>query len=97
MTTSEPGVQRRPGWPVVLLAVLSGVAMLPIGFMYLVSGLSVPMYALLPLWIWWFVQMWFLVRLATRGSWWTPLVPVVAFGSWVLLLMFGGYVLGWQA
>jgi hypothetical protein len=71
--------------------------MLPIGYLYLVSGLAVPGYALIPLWIWWFVQAWYLVRLAARGSWWTPLVPVVAFGSWWLVLMFGGYVLGWQA
>ena len=93
---SDPALRARPGWPVILLAAVSGVTMLLVGYLYLVSGLGVPGYALILLWIWWFVQAWYLVRLAARGSWWTPLVPAVAFASWWLVLMVG-YVLDWQA
>ncbi|HLM06249.1 MAG TPA: hypothetical protein VK402_13795 [Blastococcus sp.] len=97
MATPEPAVRTRPGWPVLLVAALSGVALLLVGFLYLVSGLAVPGYALIPLWIWWFVQAWYLVRLAARGSWWTPLVPVVALVSWWAVLMIGGNLLNWTA
>ena len=97
MTPSGPAVLSRPRWPVLLVAALAGLAMLPIGYLYLVSGLAVPGYALIPLWIWWLVQAWYLVRLAARGSWWTPAVPVVAFGSWWLVLMIGGNLLDWTA
>ena len=81
----------------IVVAVLAGAAHLVVGYFYLVSGLVAPLYAVVLLLIWWGVQAWYLVRLARRGSWWTPLVPVVAAASWWLVLMFGGYVLGWQA
>jgi hypothetical protein len=86
---------RAPG-PIVVAA-LAGAVHLVVGYFYLVSGLVVPGYALVPLWIWWGLLTWVLVRLALRGSWWTPLVPVVAFGTWWLVLVLGQNVLGWQA
>jgi hypothetical protein len=81
----------------LIVAVLAGIAHLVVGYFYLVSGLVVPGYALLPLWVFWGLLAWLLVRLAVRGSWWTALVPVIALGTWWLVLLFGGNVLGWQA
>ncbi len=86
---------RRP-WPVVL-AVVAGCAHLAVGYVYLVSGLAVPGYALLPMWLWWGVLAWLLVRLAARRSWWTPVVPVAAAASWVVVVLGGGALLGWTA
>lgn len=85
----------RPTGPLVLAGV-AGLAHLLVGYLYLASGLVVPAHALVALWIWWAVQAWFLVRLARRNSWWTPLVPVVAATSWWLILTLGESLLGWQ-
>jgi hypothetical protein len=85
-----------PARGTLLVAVLAGLAHLVVGYFYLVSGLVVPGYALIPLWVWWALLAWLLVGLAVRRSWWTSVVPVVACGSWWLLLWFGETVLGWQ-
>ena len=84
---------RAPG-PIVV-AVLAGALHLLVGYFYAVSGLVVPLYALVPLWIWWVVQAFALLRLALRGSWWTPAVPVVAAVTWWLVLVLGENLLGW--
>jgi hypothetical protein len=89
-----PTLATRPRGPLVV-AVLAAVAHLVVGYFYLVSGLVVPGYALLPLWLWWALLAWVLFRLARQGSWWTPLVPVVAFGTWLLILTAGEQLLGW--
>ena len=81
----------------LLVAVLAGALHVAIGYVYAVSGLVVPGYALIPLWLWWVVLAFVLLRLALRRSWWTPVVPVVAAATWWLVLLFGGSVLGWQA
>jgi hypothetical protein len=80
----------------VVVAVVSGVLHLVVGYFYVVSGLVVPGYALLPLWFWWIVLALVLVRLALRRSWWTAAVPVVAAATWVLVVLGGGALLGWQ-
>ncbi|MBB3674624.1 hypothetical protein [Modestobacter versicolor] len=83
---------RRP----LVAAVLAGAALLVVGFFYLASGLVVPGYALVPLWLWWGVQAWVLVRLARARSWWVLAVPVVAVATWWLVLAAGEAWLGWQ-
>jgi hypothetical protein len=81
----------------LVVAVLSGVLHLVVGYFYAVSGLVVPGYALFPLWIWWILLALVLFRLAARGSWWTPLVPAAAAATWFLVVFGGGALLGWQA
>jgi len=81
----------------LVVAVLAGALHLGVGYFYAVSGLVVPGYALFPLWIWWIVLAFVLLRLALQRSWWTPVVPLVAAATWWLLLVFGDSVLGWQA
>ncbi|MGY1842713.1 hypothetical protein [Modestobacter sp. SYSU DS0875] len=81
----------------LLLAAVAGAAHLVVGYFYLVSGLAVPLYALLPLWLAWLALAVWLVRLAAARSWWTPLVPLAAAVLLVLSLVVGGNLLGWQA
>jgi hypothetical protein len=84
---------RAPG-PIVVAA-LAGALHLVVGYFYLASGLLAPLYGLIPLWIWWVFLAWVLVRLARRGSWWTPAVPVVAAVTWWVVLSLGETLLGW--
>jgi hypothetical protein len=81
----------------VAVAVLAAVAHLVVGYFYLAGGLVIPGAVLIPLWLLWLLLAAWLVRLAVRGSWWTPLVPVVAAGVFVLALVIGDQVLGWTA
>ena len=81
----------------LVVAALAGVAHLVVGYFYLVGGLVIPGYVLIPLWIFWLVLAAWLIRLAIGRSWWTPAVPVVAAAVLVLVLVLGDQVLGWQA
>jgi hypothetical protein len=81
----------------LLVAGLAGLAHLVVGYFYLVGGLVIPGYALLPLWLFWLVLATVLVRLAIQRSWWTPAVPVAAAAVLVLVLVLGDQVFGWQA
>jgi hypothetical protein len=80
-----------------VLAALAGLAHLVVGYFYLAGGLVIPGYVLVPLWLLWLGLAAWLVRLALRRSWWTPVVPIVAAVVFVLVLVVGGQVLGWQA
>jgi hypothetical protein len=79
------------------LAVVSGVLHLVVGYFYLASGLLAPLAALIPLWIWWLLLGWELVRLTRRNSWWTPAVPLVAIATWAIVLTLGEQLWGWTA
>ena len=67
------------------------------GYFYLAGGLVIPGYVLFPLWAVWLLLAWLLVRLAVRRSWWTPVVPMAAAALFVVVLVVGDRVLGWQA
>jgi hypothetical protein len=86
----------RPAGPLVLAGV-AGLAHLLVGYFYLAGGLVIPLYVLFPMWVLWGLLAWLLVRLAVRRSWWTPLIPVAAAAVFVLVLVVGERVLGWQA
>ncbi|SFF89101.1 hypothetical protein [Blastococcus tunisiensis] len=81
----------------LVLAGLSAIAHLVVGYFYAVGGLVIPGYALIPLWLFWVVLALWLIRLAILRSWWTPAVPVVAAAVLALALVVGGNLLGWQA
>jgi hypothetical protein len=87
----------RPNAGTWVLAGLSGVAHLVVGVFYLSSGLVAPGWAIAVLLVWWVLLAVQLSRLALRGSWWTPAVPVVAFATWWLALTLGERFLDWTA
>lgn len=76
---------------------VAAVLQLLVGFLYLVSGLAVPGYALIPLWVWWGLLTALMVRWALQRLWWSLAVPLVAFATWKVVLLFGDQVLGWTA
>jgi hypothetical protein len=95
MTSSSADHTRaRPVGPLVL-AVLAALAHLVVGFFYLASGLVAPLWAIIVLLVWWVLLAVWLVRLALRGSWWTPAVPVLAIVTWFAVLTLGEQLLGW--
>jgi hypothetical protein len=79
------------------LAGLSAAAHLVVGVFYVSSGLVAPGWAVAVLLLWWVLLAVQLSRLALRGSWWTPAVPVVAFATWYVVLTAGERLLGWTA
>jgi hypothetical protein len=87
----------RPSAGTWVLAGLSAAAHLVVGVLYLASGLFAPLWAVAVLAVWWLLLAVQLSRLALRGSWWTPAVPVVAFATWYVVLTVGERVLGWTA
>jgi hypothetical protein len=87
----------RPTAGIWVVAGLSGVAHLVVGVFYLSSGLVAPAWAIAVLLVWWVLLAVQLSRLALRGSWWTPAVPVVAFATWWLALTLGERFLDWTA
>jgi hypothetical protein len=80
----------------LVLAGLAGLAHLVIGYFYLAGGLVIPGGVLIPLWLLWLALAAWLVRLAVRRSWWTPLAPALAAVVFVLVLVVGEQALGWQ-
>ena len=76
---------------------VAAVAQLLVGFLYLVSGLAVPGYALIPLWLWWALLTTLMIRWALERSWWAVAVPVVAYVTWKIVLLAGDAFLGWTA
>jgi hypothetical protein len=87
----------RPSTGTWVLAGISGAAHLVVGVFYLSSGLVAPLWAVVVLVLWWVLLAVQLSRLALRGSWWTPAVPVVAFATWFAVLTVGERLLGWTA
>ena len=74
----------------------TATAHLVVGFYYLAGGLVIPGYVLYPLWAVWIGLAWWLVTLARRYSWWTPLPPVVAAVLFLVVITVGEQVLGWR-
>jgi hypothetical protein len=93
--TSAPAQRSTAGpW---IVAGLAAAAHLVVGLFYAVSGLAIPLYALVPLWIFWVALAFYLLKLAIRRSWWTPIIPVIAAAVLVLTATVGDAFLGWTA
>jgi hypothetical protein len=87
----------RPSTGTWAVAGLSAAAHLAVGVFYASSGLVAPLWAVVVLAVWWLALAAVLSRLALRGSWWTPVVPIVAFATWFAVLTAGERLLGWTA
>ncbi|GAC1325454.1 MAG: hypothetical protein NVSMB13_08630 [Mycobacteriales bacterium] len=94
-TSGAPVLRRSPWWAQAVG--WAGVALhIPVGFLYLGSGLIAPGYALLPLWALWAGLLVLAVRLLLRRPLLTPLVPVVAVALWAVVMAIGSQLLGWR-
>jgi hypothetical protein len=80
----------------LVVAGLAAVLHLVVGYFYLAGGLVIPGYVLFPLWAVWLLLAWWLVTLARRNSWWTPLAPVAAAVLFLVVITVGEQVLGWR-
>lgn len=75
-----------------------GVAlMVVVGWMYLVSGLVAPMWAVIALLVVWGVIFGFAIKVWARHPWWVLAAPLVALAVWFVTLWVGGEFLGWTA
>jgi hypothetical protein len=94
---SLPTVPRRlPSWQ-VLLGWLAFALYIPVGLLYLVSGLVVPAYGIAVLLVIWTLLLVVLLRLLVSRPAFALLVPAGAFALWVGLLAVGEAVFGWTA
>ena len=80
-----------------LAAAAAVVAHLAVGYVYLVSGLVAPAWAVITLLVWWGLLAAGGVVLWRRRSYLVLLVPVVGLVTWIAVLWFGGEMLGWTA
>lgn len=95
MSASTAPARRSPG--AIVVAVVSAAAHVVVGIYYLAGGLVVPGQVLYPLWALWLALGVWLIRLAVRGSWWTPVVPLLAAAVLVGTVVVGGSVFDWRA
>ena len=68
-----------------------------VGYLYLVSGLVVPAWALGVLFVIWLGLLWLAISLLRRRPAWTLLVPVGAVAIWLAIVSAGDAWLGWTA
>ena len=87
----------RPSAGTWMVAGLSAAAHLVVGVFYVSSGLVAPGWAVAVLLVWWVLLAVQLSRLALRGSWWTPAVPVGAMALILVVITVGENALGWTA
>lgn len=96
----KPGAATRAAgtsWVFVVAAVVAAAAQLIAGYLYLVSGLIAPGWAVIGLLVVWLALTVIGVRLALRRSYRVLLVPIVAATIWVITMWAGGALLGWTA
>ena len=79
----------------MVAAVLAFLALLPVGWLYLVSGLVVPGPWLFLFWAFFLAAVVVAVRLARRRSYWVLAVPVVTGLVWWAGVAAGEAFLGW--
>lgn len=96
----KPRAATRPAgtsWVFVVAAVVAAAAQLIAGYLYLVSGLIAPGWAVILFLLWWLALTFTGVRFVLRRSYWVLLVPLVAVATWVGAMWIGDVVLGWTA
>jgi hypothetical protein len=70
---------------------------LVLGYLYLASGLAVPVVVVILMLAWWGFLGWRVIVFAGRGSWWVLVPPLVALVTWMVVLSVGDRYLGWTA
>lgn len=65
--------------------------------LYLPAGLVAPPWGVIGLWAWWIVLLVAAIRVRRRRPYFVGALPVIAIGSWFLVLLVGDVLLGWTA
>lgn len=73
------------------------ILFLPVGWLYLVSGLVAPFWAVIVLWVIWLALLAGLIKVWRSRPWLVLAVPLVAFLIWAGILWLGDQFLGWTA
>lgn len=73
------------------------VLYLVLGFLYLTSGLVVPLPGLVVLWLVWLAGWLVVVRLFRTRRVWTPIVPLAGAVFWWVYLILGEALFDWTA
>jgi len=97
MTTPPVETGPRRGAGPVIASVVAALAMIFIGWIYSVSGLFMPAWAVVGLLLVWVALVWFGVQLARLRSYVVLTVPAFAGGLWFLVAWLGETLLGWTA
>jgi hypothetical protein len=85
-----------PGWQMLIGWAAFGLYV-PVGLLYLVSGLAVPPYGMALLLAVWALLLIVLFRLLATRPAYALLIPAVAIALWVGILALGGALLSWTA
>lgn len=91
MTEGVPTPVRR------VLVALGLLAYIATGFLYLVSGLVVPLGWLVLLLAIWLAGLWITTLQVARWSWWALAGAPIALVVWWAYVTLGGALLGWTA
>lgn len=87
----------RASQPLSVATVISLVAMVPIGLLYLLTGLVAPAPDLFAAYVLFALLLGVAVWLARQRSWWVIAVPIVSAGLWPLMVWMGETFLDWSA
>lgn len=92
-TERSPAPESAPRRMATIVAL---VLMVPIGFVYLVTGLVAPWPDVIGAYVLFALLLLAAVSLARRESWWVVAVPFVSVGMWPLMLWAGETYLNWS-
>lgn len=92
-TTTAPN----GGVGTTIIGVVGLLGYLAVGFLYLVSGLTVPVPWLWLLWVIWLAGLYPLIATFRTRRIWTPIVPVIAVAFWFLYVSAGEALFDWTA
>ncbi len=100
MTEMQDSASSSPTPPITVLAKIARwiglLLFLAVGWLYLVSGLMAPMWAVGILWVVWVALLVAVIRL-WRRPWMVVWVAVASYLIWAGVMLFGDFVLGWTA
>ena len=84
------GLHRAARW-------IGGALFIAVSWLYLVSGLVAPAWAVGMLWVAWVVQVAALMTIWSTRPWHVLAAPGVAFLLWASVVLAGDVLLGWSA
>ncbi len=89
-TRPSSGLQTTARWVGLLLFLI-------VGWLYLLSGLLAPPWAVGILWVVWLIMLVAIARAWRTRPWRVLAAPVVAYAIWAAVMLAGDFFLGWTA